>query len=113
MLRSTTLILFNDCPLMVTMVRILEGWFRSFVGIVLFPSPSIGEYGDPIAAARREVANKETPTVTIGKNIAKEKSTTDCMDEIPLWVRRPRGFYLVGMWWNRTVGYPILLLERI
>ncbi len=73
MLRSTALISSSDAPFTVSMVLVLEGWFRSFVGIVLFPSSSIREYGDSIAAARRAVANKETPTETTEKSIAKEE----------------------------------------
>lgn len=109
MLRSTTSI----SALVVSMVRMLEGWCRSFVGIVLFPPSSIRVYGDPIAAARREVANKETQTEITGKSIAKEQSITDRVHEVSVWERRPRGFYIVGMWWHRTAGYPILLPERI
>ena len=74
MLRS---ILSHVSLLMVSLERI-------FIDVILFTSSSIRGYGDPIAAARREVANKETPTETMGSSIANEESSPDRMHEIPL-----------------------------
>ena len=84
MLRSTALISSSDAPFTVSMVLVLEGWFRSFVGIVLFPSSSIREYGDSIAAARRAVANKKHQRKPQRKASPKRNVSAERLDEISL-----------------------------